>query len=163
MSFLIALPDSLATAATDLIGLGSALSAANTVAAAQTTRLTAAAEDEVSAAVAALFSAHGQGYQALSRQAAAFHAEFQRGLTAGSAAYASAEAINAAAANNPVQQLLNAINVQVQALTGRPLTGNGANGAPGTGGNGTPGGWLWGNGGAGGSGASGADGNAAAP
>ena len=31
----------------------------------------AAAEDEVSAAIAALFSAHGQGFQALSAQAAA--------------------------------------------------------------------------------------------
>ncbi|KCL23729.1 hypothetical protein W072_04062, partial [Mycobacterium tuberculosis TB_RSA162] len=31
--------------------------------------------------------------------------------------------------------------------TGRPLIGNGANGAPGTGADGAPGGWLIGNGG----------------
>jgi triacylglycerol lipase len=33
----------------------------------------AAAEDEVSAAIAALFSAHAEEYQALSAQASAFH------------------------------------------------------------------------------------------
>jgi hypothetical protein len=34
----------------------------------------AAAEDEASAAIAAVFSAHGQGFQALAAPAAAFHA-----------------------------------------------------------------------------------------
>ncbi|CKR76816.1 PE family protein [Mycobacterium tuberculosis] len=38
----------------------------------------AAAHDEVSAAIAALFSAHGQAYQAASAQAAAFHTRFIR-------------------------------------------------------------------------------------
>ncbi|REM22372.1 PE family protein, partial [Mycobacterium tuberculosis] len=47
--------------------------------------------------------------------------------------------------------MLAAVNAQSVALTGRPLIGNGANGAPGTGANGAPGGWLLGNGGAGGS------------
>jgi hypothetical protein len=43
----------------------------------------AAAEDEVSAAIAAVFSAHGQGFQALGAQAAAFHEQFVRTLNAG--------------------------------------------------------------------------------
>jgi triacylglycerol lipase len=57
----------------------------------------AAAEDEVSAAIAALFSAHGQGFQAVSAQAAAFHAQFVQALKSSAASYASAEAANLAA------------------------------------------------------------------
>ncbi|WP_414016381.1 PGRS repeat-containing protein, partial [Mycobacterium tuberculosis] len=80
-------------------------------------------------------------------------------LSAGAGAYASAEAAGAAVLANPAQSvqqdLLAAVNAQSVALTGRPLIGNGANGAPGTGANGAPGGWLLGNGGAGGSAAAG--------
>ncbi|KZS80234.1 Triacylglycerol lipase [Mycobacterium persicum] len=72
MSFLIALPDVVADAARDLAALGSTLSTANAAAATPTTTLLAAAEDEVSAAVTVLFSAHGQAYQALSEQVGAF-------------------------------------------------------------------------------------------
>ncbi|WRO43731.1 PE family protein PE33 [Mycobacterium canetti] len=61
-----------------LVGLGSTLGAATAAAAAQTTGIVAAAHDEVSAAIAALFSAHGQAYQAASAQAAAFHTRFIR-------------------------------------------------------------------------------------
>ncbi len=73
MSFVFAAPDAMAAAASDVAGIGSAIGAANAAAAAHTTGVLAAAEDEVSAAIAALFSAHGQGFQALSAQAAAFH------------------------------------------------------------------------------------------
>ena len=66
MSFVIAVPEFLGAAATDLAGIGTTLSAANAAAAVPTTGIMAAAQDEVSAAVAALFSGHGQGYQALS-------------------------------------------------------------------------------------------------
>src|ERR1700741_1451756 len=163
MSFVIAAPEFLASAATDLANIGSTLGAANAAAATQTTGVLAAAEDEVSAAIAAPFAAHGQGFQALSAQAAAFHAQFVQALTAGAGSYVSAEAANVAAFGaNPAQtvqrDLLNAINAPSLALTGRALIGNGANGAPATGQNGQPGGWLLGNGGAGGSGASGANG-----
>ncbi|KAA1249664.1 PE family protein, partial [Mycobacterium simiae] len=105
MSFLIAVPEVLGSAAVDLADIGSTLSAANTAAAAQTTGVLAAAQDEVSAAIAALFSGHGQTYQALSTQAAAFHAQFVQALTAGAGAYAGAEAASA----SPLQQLLNAV------------------------------------------------------
>jgi triacylglycerol lipase len=74
MSSLIAVPELITTAATDLGNIGSTLNAARAAAATQTTGMLAAAEDEVSAAIAAVFSAHGQGFQALSAQAAAFHA-----------------------------------------------------------------------------------------
>ncbi|MCV7100633.1 PE family protein, partial [Mycobacterium palustre] len=162
MSFLIAMPDVVSTAATDLAALGSALSQANSAAASRTTALLAAGADEVSAAVASFFGAHAVDYQAAIAQAAAFQQRFVEALNAGAGAYAGAEAANAAATANPwqvVQQdALNAINTPTELLLGRPLIGNGANGIPGTGQDGGAGGILWGNGGNGGSGAAGQNG-----
>ncbi|PHP03972.1 PE family protein, partial [Mycobacterium tuberculosis variant bovis] len=54
MSFVIAAPEVIAAAATDLASLGSSISAANAAAAANTTALMAAGADEVSTAIAAL-------------------------------------------------------------------------------------------------------------
>ena len=96
-SFVIASPDVLASASQQLTGIGSSITSANTAAATRTIAVLAAAEDEVSAAIAALFSAHGQGFQALSAQAAAFHQQFVQSLTAGAGSYVSAEAANASA------------------------------------------------------------------
>jgi hypothetical protein len=62
--FVIATPDVVLAAATDLAGIRSTVSAANAAAALHTTRLLAAGTDEVSATIAAAFGAHGQGYQA---------------------------------------------------------------------------------------------------
>ena len=76
MSSLTAVPQLIATAATDLGNIGSTLSKANAAAATQTMGVLAPAEDGVSAAIAAMLSAYGQGYQALSAQAAAFHNQF---------------------------------------------------------------------------------------
>ncbi|WP_136625624.1 PE family protein, partial [Mycobacterium innocens] len=154
MLFVMAAPDAVASTAARLADLGSALGVANAAATASTTGILAAAQDEVSAAIAAVFSGHGQAYQGLSAQAALFHERFVRALSAGAGAYAGAEAANA----SPLQGLLDAINAPAQATTGRPLIGNGANGAPGSGANGAPGGWLLGDGGAGGSGAPGQNG-----
>lgn len=69
MSFMSVAPDAVATAASDLTRVGSALSAAGAAVAAPTTGIPAAAEDEVSAAIVTLFSGHGQTYQAFSAQA----------------------------------------------------------------------------------------------
>lgn len=98
-----------------------------------------------------LFGMHGQTYQALSARAAAFHERFVQALATGGGAYAAAEA----ASVSPLQSALDLLNAPTQALLGRPLVGNGANGAPGTGANGGDGGILFGSGGAGGSGAAG--------
>ncbi len=107
----------IAAAATDLASLESSIAAANAAAApTNTTALLAAGADEVSTAVAALFGAHGQAYQALSAQAQAFHAQFTQALTSGGGAYAAAEA----AATSP---LLAPINEFFLANTGRPLIG----------------------------------------
>jgi hypothetical protein len=125
MSFVIAAPEMMTAAATDLATIGSALTAAKAAAAAPTTGVLAAAEDEVSAAIAAVFSAHGQGFQALAAQAAAFHEQFVQALTAGAGSYVSAEAANVAAfTGNPAQtiqqDLLNLINAP--ALFGQQFT-----------------------------------------
>jgi hypothetical protein len=85
MSYLSATPDMLATAATNVAGIGSSLNVANAAAAAPTTGLIAAGADEVSAAIASLMSSHGRAYQTLSAQAAAFHTQFQALKGAGAA------------------------------------------------------------------------------
>ncbi|MGP0077190.1 PE family protein, partial [Mycobacterium sp.] len=115
MSFVMAVPEVLGTAATDLTSIGSTINAAHAAAAAPTTGILAAAEDEVSAAIAELFSGHGQAFQALSAQATTFHDQFVQTLTAGAGSYVSAEAANLAAFTaNPAQtvgqDLTNAIN-----------------------------------------------------
>ncbi len=160
MSYVIATPDMLAAAASDLTNIGSALGAANSAALARTTGLLAAAEDEVSTAIASLFSASAREYQIVSTQAAHLHAEFVHSLTRAGAGYAAADAVNASPLQTLQQNVLAAINAPSQALTARPLFGDGADGAPGTGQNGGDGGWLIGNGGNGGSGAPGGNGGA---
>ncbi len=55
MSFVIAGPEELSAAASDLAGIGSAISAANAAAAVPTTNVLVAGADEVSAATAAVF------------------------------------------------------------------------------------------------------------
>ena len=111
MSFLVTAPQVLADAASDLAGLGSTISTANAAAATPTTGLVPAAADEISTQIAALFSVHGQGFQRLSGQVAAFHEQFVQSLTASANAYAAAE-------SNAVQTLLNAVNAPAQAALG---------------------------------------------
>ncbi|GAB7143321.1 PE family protein [Mycobacterium riyadhense] len=152
MAYLVAVPELLSSAARDLFGIGAALGAANAAAAVPTTEILAAAEDEVSAAVASLFAGNARQYQALSAQVDALHQQFVESLAASSGFYAAAELDNA----NPLQQAaLNLINAPTRTLLGRPLIGNGADGTPGTGEDGRPGGLLYGNGGNGASGAAG--------
>ncbi|AHM09179.1 Pe-pgrs family protein [Mycobacterium tuberculosis variant bovis BCG str. ATCC 35743] len=81
MSFVIANPEMLAAAATDLAGIRSAISAATAAAAAPTIQVAAAGADEVSLAISALFGQHAQAYQALSAQATIFHDQFVQALT----------------------------------------------------------------------------------
>jgi hypothetical protein len=94
MSFLTTTPDIVATAASNLAGIGSALSAANASAATPTTAIATAAEDEISIAIATLFGNAGQEFQALSAQAQAFHDQFVGTLNTGMSQYVSTEAAN---------------------------------------------------------------------
>lgn len=82
MAFLIAAPDMLSLAATEVAGIGESVSAAHAVAASSTTAVVAAAGDEVSTAIAGLFSRHAQQFAALAAQAVGFHDQFVQALTA---------------------------------------------------------------------------------
>ncbi len=97
MAFLITTPDIIRTAATDLAAIGSALSTANAAAAAPTTAILAAAQDEVSTQIAGTFSRYAGEFQRLSHDVAAFHAQFVRALDAAAGSYAGADAANASA------------------------------------------------------------------
>lgn len=122
MLYVVASPDLMTAAATNLAEIGSAISTANGAAALPTVEVVAAAADEVSTQIAALFGAHARSYQTLSTQAAAFHSRFVQALTTAAASYASVEAANA----SPLQVALDVINAPAQTLLGRPLIGNGA-------------------------------------
>lgn len=101
MAYLVAEPQLLWGAAADMAELGSAIRAAN---------VAAAAADEVSTAIANLFSAHGRHYQAAAAQAVEFHDRFANSLAAACKAYASADTDNAAA----MSATLNAITAPAQ-------------------------------------------------
>jgi hypothetical protein len=95
MSHLFAAPETLASTAADVEGIGSAITSAGSTASAPTTGLLAAAEDEVSAAIANLFGVYGRQYQAALSTAATFHNQFAQALAAAGSAYADAEIGNA--------------------------------------------------------------------
>ncbi|MEK1253529.1 PE family protein, partial [Mycobacterium ulcerans] len=97
MAFLVAEPQVMATAAGQVEEIGSAIGVANEFAAGSISDVAAAAGDEVSAAIASFFAAHGQAYQTMAGQVAAFHTEFQQALAQAGNAYVQAEAAGAAA------------------------------------------------------------------
>src|SRR6516225_2582657 len=106
MDYLVAAPEMLASTAADIEKIGSAIVDANATAAVPTTGLVAAAEDEVSQAIAELFGGYGQEYHAVLSQATAFHNKFTQALAAAGNAYAQAERTNAAAISNALGALL---------------------------------------------------------
>jgi lipocalin len=84
-------PEVVAAAAQDIAGVGAALDQAYAAVAPATTSLVAAAEDEVSAAVASVFSGHGQAFAALGAKAVSFQNLFVEALTNASQQYKAAE------------------------------------------------------------------------
>jgi hypothetical protein len=130
LSYVIAAPEYVAAAATDLANIGSALGDANSAALGPTSSVFAAGADEVSAAISALFNSHAQTYQALSTQAALFHQQFVNLMTGGASEYALTEAANASPLQTVEQGMLGAINAPSQALkTAQPLAGSAASAA----------------------------------
>lgn len=113
-SYMRAAPEALKAAASNIAGIGTEISSANAAAALPTTGVVAAAADQVSAQVAALFSSHAQGYQQLSAEVTAFHEKFVQVLGAGANAYSNAE-------SSAARTLLNAVNAPAQQLLGQPL------------------------------------------
>ena len=152
MSFVTVELDALGTAVTDLGGLNSSIRGATAAAAAPTTGIVAAAGDEISAAIAKLFGGYGQGFQAVSAQAASFHDRFLQAFQAGVDAYARTEVAGTSTLQALKNDVMGLINTPTELAASRPLFGDGANGAAGTGENGGDGGYLGGNGGNGGSG-----------
>ncbi len=145
MPQLVVAPDLLVSAAAGLEDIGSALRTAHVAAAAPTSGLAAAAADDVSAAVTALFAKYGQEFQSLGAQAGAFHQEFVQALNGGALSYAATELASA----SPLQAAAQSQWFSPwELLTGRPLVGNGADGTS-TNPNGAGGGWILGNGGTG--------------
>jgi hypothetical protein len=132
MSYLVAAPELMASAATDLSSIGSAVTSANAAAAAPTTKLLAAAEDEVSAAVTSLFSSHGNAFQALSSKAAEFHSQFVSSLRAGAGAYVRTEAANASTVAAHAQSALSHSLGKINAAAFGPAATGDATLGPGT-------------------------------
>jgi hypothetical protein len=105
MSYVLTEPELTQGAVQDLAGIRSSLAEVAATVSGPTTGIAAAAQDEVSTAVASLFADFGQQFQVLNAQAQAFHAEFESVLSSGAAAYVSAEAANAQQVlNNAVSQ-----------------------------------------------------------
>lgn len=104
VSLVTVTPAALVSAAADLVRIRSGLDAARTAAAAPTTGLMAAAADEVSTAVARLFTEFGEEFHALDTQVGAFHQHFVHALSRAADSYLGAEALHASALRT-VQQL----------------------------------------------------------
>ena len=129
MSFVSAVPEDVAAAAGNLAGIGSALAAANAAAAARTSGIEAIAADAVSAALVAVFTAHGLGYQSLGTELMEFHEQIVQALRSGARSYAGAEGENASL----LQQALGAagaVSEPAHELLGHPLLGDGIKGQP---------------------------------
>jgi hypothetical protein len=118
MSAVIAVPEVMTSAATDLETIGSNLSAAHAVAVLPTSAVLSAANDEVSTGVAHLFSQYARDYQALAGQATAFHEQFVQHLTASANTYAAAEATNVASLQ-PLSAIADSIGSAVGGLQGQ--------------------------------------------
>jgi hypothetical protein len=91
MSCVSVVPDSMVAAAAELEHIASTLDEAHRLAAPAILTMAPAGADEVSADIAQLFSAHAQDYQAVAREAAAFHERFVQNMSASAVSYASAD------------------------------------------------------------------------
>jgi hypothetical protein len=98
VSFVTTHPGVLSGVASNLSGIGDAMSARNAAAAAPTTGLAPAASDIVSSMTAAQFGKQGVAYQQIAAQAAEVHERLVAALRSGAGAYAAAEAANVAGA-----------------------------------------------------------------
>lgn len=91
MSFVSAAPPLLHGAAQDLAGIRSLLADATANISSPTTGIAAAAQDEISVAIASLFGNFGREFQSASAQAQSFHTQFVNVLNASAGAYLGAE------------------------------------------------------------------------
>ncbi len=92
MSYVLTQPEVMAAAAADMASIGTTIDEAGAAAAGRTTGVVAAAADEMSAAIADVFNAYAQEWQAVLGRATLLHSEFAQVLAACGNAYADAEA-----------------------------------------------------------------------
>ncbi len=95
-------PEVLSQAAQDVSRLGASIGAGYAAADFPTTTIPAAGADEVSAAIASLFSEHGRTYQGLAALAERFHSEFVATLASSLSSYEAMEAACADALRSAV-------------------------------------------------------------
>ncbi len=124
MSSVIAVPELVRGAAQDLARVGSSLSEAAASVSGPTTGIAAAAQDEVSAAIASLFGEFGQEFHGLGAQAQAFHTQFVSALHASAGAYVGAEVANSqtvfAASGQALNILFGGISTEFGLLATNP-------------------------------------------
>ncbi len=127
-SYVVASPEALVLASGDLTGIGDAIAEATAGAAPSTAGLVAAANDEVSRAVASLFGSYAKEFQTLSAQTAAFHAGFVHALGTAGHAYAATETSDVSLLVQGLQQQFfdKGIYSPFIYLTGKPLFGKAA-------------------------------------
>jgi hypothetical protein len=99
MLYVTTQPEALSATAATLAGVGAAMTAQNSAAAAATTGVLPAAADQVSALTAAQFTIHAEMYQAISAHAEALHQQLVSTLETNALSYAATEAANATAAS----------------------------------------------------------------
>ncbi|MBW0017965.1 MAG: PE family protein [Mycobacterium sp.] len=129
MSFVIT-PEVVSAAVGNVAGIGSTLGEVTAAAAGPTTSVEAAAADEVSAAIAQLFGSYGQQFQALSSQAAAFHADFVSLLSGSAASYLATEIGNAQHVVAGASSIGGAVNA-ADSILPLPVLGGGGGGGGG--------------------------------
>jgi hypothetical protein len=135
MSLLKTIPQELLSAAAQLEGIGTSLTAQNAGAAAPTTSIAPAAADPVSILQSGIFSSYGTLYQQIAAEAQAIQQQFTSTLGLSSGTYSATEAANAttAQATGPISTLINDISTllggPVLSFGGQPfsLSGNAAN------------------------------------
>ncbi len=127
-SYVIAATEAFGAVSGDLTGIEEAIKGAAAAATPSTTGIVAAAEDEVSAAIARFFGGYAEDFHALTAQATLFHDRFVGALSGAGAAYAAAEASNVSLLVQGVQQQFfdQGFFSPFIYLTGQPLFGKAA-------------------------------------
>src|ERR1700758_601500 len=125
MSYVNAALAHVAAAASDLAGIGSTISSANSAALGPTSSVLPPGADEVSMSIAALFGTHSQIYQQLSAQAALFHQQFVQLMSGSAAHYATTETANASPLQVAGQSALGTAGSAGSMVAGMPAAATG--------------------------------------
>ena len=109
MSFVFASPHVVSSVATGLANVESSVTEAQAVFGAPITSMAAAADDEVSQAIARLFSGHGQAFTASGMQAAGLVGRFAQAVSTAAGVYGQAESSAVSTLGNGVHSMFDAV------------------------------------------------------